>query len=58
MKDIKVGSTGGMTMNRETRVLKNLFQHYYFHHISQKERPGTEPRTLNFFIPSVISKYL
>jgi len=47
-----------MTMIRETSLLKNLFQHYYFHHISQKEQPGTEPRALNFFIPSVISKYL
>jgi hypothetical protein len=48
MKGIKVGCIGGITMITKTRVLKNLFQHYYFHHKSQKERPGTEPRPLNF----------
>jgi hypothetical protein len=48
MKDIQVGSIGGMTIIRKTRVLKNLLQHYYSHHKSQKGRPGTEPRPLNF----------
>jgi len=41
MKDKQVGSIGGMIMIRRTRVLKNLFQHYYFHHKTQKERSGT-----------------
>jgi len=58
MTDIQVRSTGGMTMIRKTRVIKNLFQHYYFQHKSQKERPGIEPRPLNFLSPLVISKYL